>query len=184
MAIDASPSDVSGPKQDTATLIEVYKIAVATRQFELTQFWNRCNYFLVLNSGLFAAFFTIPEAQLRACAAIIGYIICILWFRVALGSKFWQMRWEHAVEELEAWMHHQGALGTPEMVFSERNVISVVRTHQLSNEKYAVDRFVNDLILTKPSVTQAMMLLIVAVSFVWLGLLIHQINRILLSALA
>ncbi len=74
---------------------DLYKVALDTRNFEISLFWQRSNYFLALNSALALGFFNLKEQGLYGLVmAIFGIIVSYLWVRVNLGSKFWQSRWE------------------------------------------------------------------------------------------
>ena len=92
-------------KVNAATTIEdkdIFKSALDTRNFEISMFWQRSNYFLVLNTALGVGVFKTewPESLVLA---LFGFFVSLLWFRVNLGSKYWQSRWEErlAVVELQ-----------------------------------------------------------------------------------
>lgn len=53
------------PRQITSA--EIYKMALDTRNLEINLFWQRCNYFLILNSALAYAYLRHgePLAKLR-----------------------------------------------------------------------------------------------------------------------
>jgi hypothetical protein len=82
---------------------EMYRTALETRNLEIKLFWQRSNYFLVLNTAIAVGYFTRDADDFDAFAlALIGVVVAYLWLRVNLGSKFWQSRWErrlHIVEE-------------------------------------------------------------------------------------
>jgi hypothetical protein len=92
------------PKYNLAPSIEdkdIYKIVFDTRNFEISLFWQRSNYFLVLNSALAVGFFNLKSQEYAFVLAILGFIVSVLWFRVVLGSKYWQSRWEHRLGVIE-----------------------------------------------------------------------------------
>lgn len=70
-------------------LEEQFKTALATRNLEINLFWQRCNYFLVLNSALAVGFFSLAQTRFQIPLAFLGLISSWLWFRVSLGSKYW-----------------------------------------------------------------------------------------------
>jgi len=72
---------------------DLYKIAIETRNLEIGLFWQRSNYFLILNTALAVGFFKVGNVYAIAIS-IFGAFVSLLWFRVNLGSKFWQSRWE------------------------------------------------------------------------------------------
>ena len=83
--------------------LERFKLILQTRDFEIEMFWKRCNYFLVLNTalavGVFASFGGNKAILPFICFA--GAFVCYAWFKVGLGSKFWQSHWEQIVEEMQ-----------------------------------------------------------------------------------
>jgi hypothetical protein len=80
---------------------EAYKIALDTRNLEIGLFWQRSNYFLALNTALAIGFFNINDRGYTLLLALFGFAISLLWYRVNLGSKFWQSRWEHRLRVVE-----------------------------------------------------------------------------------
>jgi hypothetical protein len=86
--------------------LEAYKTALATRNMEINLFWQRSNYFLVLNTAIAVGFFSRlpsrhPHDKYAFGLAVIGIVIAVLWVRINLGSKFWQSRWEHRLHLVE-----------------------------------------------------------------------------------
>lgn len=83
---------------------ELYRIALETRNFEITLFWQRSNYFLVLNTAIAVGFFVSSlRVPLHALLlGIFGLLISVLWLAVNLGSRYWQIRWERRLEIVEA----------------------------------------------------------------------------------
>ena len=82
--------------------LELYKILLDTRNLEIKLFWERSNYFLVLNSALAVGVFTSAATKYEIFFAIIGLLVAILWFLVCLGSKYWQTRWEQRLHDFES----------------------------------------------------------------------------------
>ncbi len=160
--------------------MDLFKIALDTRNFEITNFWQRCNYFLVLNSALAVAFFGIKDEEFRLPSAVLGLIVCILWFRVALGSKYWQSRWEQAVDDLEEHYMQQGLISQKEELFSSylEHVRDRVKESLKWSQHHGFARWVDDLVLTKPSVTLSMMVLVLTFMGAWSGLIVYQLFRI------
>lgn len=86
---------------------EIFKIALNARDFEIKMFWQRCNYFLLLNSAVGAAVgATLASKNISVgiipflCA--IGMFVCLAWIKVGLGAKFWQTHWENIVVKFQA----------------------------------------------------------------------------------
>src|SRR5208337_3983956 len=84
---------------------DVYKMAIDTRNFEISMFWQRSNYFLVLNSALALGFFNLQKPDnLRVYPLVFagfGILVSYLWYQVNLGAKFWQARWEQRLLKVE-----------------------------------------------------------------------------------
>src|SRR5258705_9819865 len=79
----------------------IYRIAYDTRNFEISLFWQRSNYFLVLNTAIAVGFFSANRDAYRLGLSIVGLVVALLWVRINLGSKYWQVRWEHRLEIVE-----------------------------------------------------------------------------------
>src|SRR4051812_22956982 len=84
-------------------LEELYKVAVNTRQFEIQLFWQRSNYFLVLNTAIAVGFFAraVTYHWHSLLLAVFGCTVSVFWYRVNLGSRYWHVRWEVATQRME-----------------------------------------------------------------------------------
>jgi hypothetical protein len=82
---------------------DIYKALLDTRNYEITMFWTRSNYFLLLNSAIAVGLFGTREyyAKFAVVFAIFGLLASLLWFWVCLGGKYWQVRWEQQLAEYE-----------------------------------------------------------------------------------
>lgn len=81
--------------------IGFYKILLDTRNMEINLFWQRSNYFLVLNTGMAFGFFNLEAGIFAHIFALMGFLVSILWLRVCLGGKYWQSRWEQRLLDFE-----------------------------------------------------------------------------------
>ena len=81
--------------------LELYKMAVQTRNLEIGLFWQRSNYFLVLNTAIAVGFFNLTNTSYELLLSLTGIFVAGSWVRVNLGSKFWQMRWEFRSQQTE-----------------------------------------------------------------------------------
>jgi hypothetical protein len=54
---------------------DVYKLVSDTRNFEISLFWQRSNYFLALNSALAVGFFNIKIIKYQLFLAIFGLYV-------------------------------------------------------------------------------------------------------------
>ncbi len=75
-------------------LPDKYRTVLETRNLEIRLFWQRSNYFLVLNTALGTGFFVVKGDGFALLLSILGVVGSTLWLCVNLGSKFWQVRWE------------------------------------------------------------------------------------------
>lgn len=93
-----STTPYAGPIKD------LHATLVATRNLEIGLFWQRANYFLVLNSALAIGFFNLKDkdAKYTLVFGLVGLVASALWFWVCLGGKFWQTRWEQRLMDFEA----------------------------------------------------------------------------------
>lgn len=108
---------------------EIFRIALKARNFEIKMFWQRCYYFLFLNTSVGIAIATaiagnvnIKDSALLTdvipflCA--IGAFVCLAWVKVGLGSMFWQEHWEGIVVD------YQRKLGLK----GEKDIFSTINT--------------------------------------------------------
>ncbi len=155
-----------GVEVDSAKLCELYKIAIETRQLEIQLFWQRSNYFLVLNTAVAAAYFSVSSCWHSLILAIFGVAVSALWLLVNFGSKYWQVRWEAAAERLEK----QFAAGarmfsaSPEQIQEE--VEGLLRKYKRTKLQALFDPW----ILKKPSVSTMMIYLAVIFELLWIVL--------------
>jgi hypothetical protein len=80
---------------------DAYAHLIATRNLEINLFWQRSNYFLVLNTAIALGFFELEHWLHALIFAVLGVAVSLLWVLVCLGSKFWQARWEGRLSEFE-----------------------------------------------------------------------------------
>ena len=153
-------------KYNLATTIEdkdIYKAALDTRNFEIAMFWQRSNYFLVLNTALGVGFFK-TELFESLGLAVFGFFVSLLWFRVNLGSKFWQSRWEQRLAKVEKKV-------APELQFfaAEWSLIfaDVDSSLQTTKHKSRFRNWLNKQTLKKHSVSYNMTLLSVFFMIGW-----------------
>ncbi len=156
---------------------DIYRMAYETRNLEINLFWQRCNYFLVLNSALALGYFNIRDAIYQFPVSILGLVVCMLWYRVALGSKYWNSRWEHVLREVEAVYIRHGYIEHGVELFSAdpRRVGKDVAESIPSWSHGLFARIIANRVLTKPSVTLTMTMLVIVFIASWSLLLLYQI---------
>lgn len=82
--------------------IDSFKTAFEARNLEITLFWTRSNYFLLLNTVIFSGLlFRITDTMVSMGLSLLGLLSSVLWFLVNSGSRFWILRWEGKLEEIE-----------------------------------------------------------------------------------
>lgn len=155
-------------------LKELYKIALDTRNFEINLFWQRCNYFLVLNSALAIAYLNLQNEALSIPVAGLGMIVCVLWLRVAFGSKFWQERWELCLSTVEKRLITEKKF-PPDFELFSMSILKAESEVRKSLKHDGLYGVLDKHILRKPSVTLAMMYLVIAFVTSWALLLVYRV---------
>lgn len=175
-SLAANGPDRSPSKSISITPYELFKTALDTRNLEINLFWQRCNYFLVLNSALAYGVISGKSNHYLLPLAILGTLVCLLWYRVALGSKYWQERWEFCLKDLEERLKEQKKFSADVALFSGdwQDIQDEVRYSLSSSQHSLFEKFIDRQILTKPSVTQSMIYLVIIFFFGWLILLLTQ----------
>ena len=148
------------------TMIEdkdLYRVALDTRNLEITLFWQRCNYFLVLNSALALGFFNLKAPEYSVLLAVVGLVTSGLWFAVSLGSKFWQSRWEYRLSQIEKQVAPGLNFFSADLATVQRDVEDSIRF----SEHFWARRWLDRLVLKKPSVSLMMTLLSLVFVAAW-----------------
>lgn len=89
-------------------LKDAYQLAIFVRDFEITQLVQRNNFFMVFQGVLLAGLLQASNSSnghitpvVAFLVSLAGLLVSVLQFFMASGAKFWQERWEHAVETAE-----------------------------------------------------------------------------------
>lgn len=162
---------------------DLFKFVLDTRNFEITNFWQRSNYFLVLNTGLAIGFFNLKDgaAVYAPLVAALGVFVCFLWTRVALGSKFWQVHWEQKLAEVERMYLARGILDAELGLFSQSMTEvkdEVRKTLESESHHGRLAKWIDSLVMRKPSVTLAMITLSASFGLAWAGVLTMSVIRL------
>ncbi len=143
---------------------DIYKVALDTRNFEISLFWQRSNYFLVLNSALVVGFLNLTKLEYAFPLAAFGFFVSVLWLRVNLGSKFWQSRWEQRLSEIERKI-------SPDLQFfaADWNTIrsDVERSLKNNNHQGCFHQWLDNQVMKKHSVSYNMTLLSIVFCLGW-----------------
>ena len=153
--------------------LEAYKIALQTRNFEISLFWQRSNYFLALNAALALGFFRLNDSPYAFALASLGILVSFLWFQVNLGSKFWQSRWEERLKKQELKL-------APNLDFfaATKDTIENDVSESLGGVFPAngwFKRWINKQVSKKPSVSDSMLKLSLVFMFGWVLMLIIKV---------
>lgn len=167
--------------ETSPTTFDLYKIALDTRNFEIDLFWKRSNYFLVLNTAIAVGFFSLlansndvkHSEWLGTGIAVFGLVVSFLWFKVTLGSKFWQEHWERRLHEKEEELNEE----------NKKRKICLFSTSKADVHKCVYDGLMRnsqlsctDLwVLKKPSVSRNMMALSISFVVIWVLLLLYSL---------
>ena len=154
---------------------ELFKVAVSTRQFEIQMLWQRSNYFMVLNTAVAVAYFSLKgERQgIEPVVVLLGVLICVVWFNVNLGSKYWQSRWEEAAARFERICAPEAKL----FAADQSETFEEVKVSLARNSHNRFQRWIDGEVLKKPSVSFWMMVLSISFISFWMALFIFSIGQ-------
>ena len=155
-------------KKPPVEIKDLYKTLLDTRNLEINLFWQRSNYFLVLNTGIAFGFFNTKE-RFAIIFAIVGLFASLLWFWVCLGGKYWQTRWEQRLYDFEKER-------LPDLDFfaasPERIQSDVEKGLAFHKDMRWSQKLVYKLALKKPSVSYSMIRLAALFTLGWFGFLL------------
>jgi hypothetical protein len=86
--------------------MENFKMVVEHFNQDLREFWNRANFYLLTNAGLFSAFLIVYPSLLTdhplivMVVPVLGATIAILWYLVLHGAQYWIEQWRQEVIKL------------------------------------------------------------------------------------
>lgn len=148
---------------------DVYKMAIDARNFEVSMFWQRSNYFLVLNTAIALGFFNLQKPEFTRIYSLVlagfGILVSYLWYQVNLGAKFWQCRWEQRLLEVENIL----IPGAKFFAADHSTILTDVQNSLSSGpKKSGFRRWLDKQILSKPSVSHSMILLSLLFLFGWI----------------
>lgn len=153
--------------------LDQYKIAIETRNMEIGLFWQRSNYFLVLNTAIAVGFFSVGKNEYEVLLAIFGFLVSILWLRVNLGSKYWQSRWENRASKIEKEIDPSIQLFSASKDVTDRDVRESLLNHKKITQLGVYDRWV----LSKPSVSKTMSLLAGLFLILWFVVFVMVVQK-------
>lgn len=134
---------------------DLYKVAIETRNMEIKLFWERSNYFLVLNTAIAVGFFSLKDKVYTPGFAVLGVIVSLLWYFVNLGSKFWQSRWEQRLAILEEKISPKANMFSA----SWKTIHADVKKGLSNSNHKGIEKWLDKQIMRKPSVSNQMIFL-------------------------
>jgi len=147
---------------------ELYKMAVSTRQFEIQMFWQRSNYFMILNTAIAVGFFSLKTESYAPFLAGLGIAVSMFWYLVNLGGKYWQSRWEEA-----AWRFESECAPEAKLFAATKNEVKQeVVSSLVKGEHKGFQKWLDKQILKKPSVSYQMTFLSFFFVLFWITVLI------------
>jgi len=117
-------------------------------------------------AGLGTGFFAVRSDRFALLLGALGLVASWLWVMVNLGSRYWHLRWEQQVEDIE------GKLAPAFKQFflaNRKELDTIVKRGVQSHKRYRLDRGLwNWAVLRRPSVSYMMTLLSCAFFVFWL----------------
>ena len=146
---------------------DLYKIALETRNFEISLFWQRSNYFLALNTAIAVGFFLKAAGVYQIWLGIFGFLVSVLWVVINCGSKFWQSRWEARLNIAEGELRKDINYFSADWETLQNDVKNSIAFSNHGRLRKIFDK----LVLAKPSVSFVMILLSILFVIFWITLL-------------
>ena len=163
-------------ENDIEALKSLFKIALATRDFEITQLVQRNNFFMIFQGVLFAGVMqsahTKPLVSFLVC--FVGLAVSLFQAGMASGAKFWQEYWEEALKEVEKKLLFR--LCGPEaqrsyllaLFHDDREIYRKIVSRRLSGHKASFMSISSWLIMKQFSVSRIPIYVGLTLSIVWL----------------
>lgn len=92
MAVDEQQAEMS-------TKLKIYEVVGTHYRNDFTLFWQRTNFFLLINAGLFwfvlsaASNTDVKVTMMKVVASLTGLLISVVWFGVSRSSIVWIQVW-------------------------------------------------------------------------------------------
>jgi len=162
-------------ENDIEALKSLFKIALSTRDFEITQLVQRNNFFMIFQGVLFAGVMqsshTKPLISLLVC--LVGFMVSLYQVGMASGAKFWQEYWEEALKEVERKLlimlcGKQGQRGLLlELFHDDKETYRRIVSRRLSNHKNSFFSLSSWLIMKQFSVSRIPMYVGLTLALIW-----------------
>lgn len=168
------PIDIT-KNSDEKALKHLFKIALESRNFEITQLVQRNNFFMVFQGmifmGLIQSAHSVPIVSFMIC--VVGFVTSIFQAQMAAGAKFWQEYWEATLTILEKELLVKINTSTED----RRNLYALFHNEQdrytsLVRNKIGSKTIVDKMIMSRHSVSRIPIYVAMSLGFVWFLLIL------------
>jgi hypothetical protein len=118
-------------KKDQASCdIEIFKMVTSHFDQDLREFWNRANFYLLINAGLFSAFLIVYPALIKDHVLIVvevpllGITIAAFWYLTLRGAQYWIGQWRDEVIRLSKELDRFQCYANIEALVKKRRFLS------------------------------------------------------------
>ncbi len=172
---------IDTPKNsDEKALKHLFKIALESRNFEITQLVQRNNFFMIFQGvifmGLIQSTHTIAIVSFMIC--LVGLVTSFFQARMAAGAKFWQEYWEATLTKIE----RELLLQLHDSNEERRALFALFHNHQeiynsMVSQKIGTrsSSFVNKMIMSRHSVSRIPIHVAISLGIIWFALLLCTI---------
>lgn len=89
--------------------LELYKIAVNTRNLEIDLFWKRSLFFWGFITATYIGYLKTPHCDylVRFILLNFGFLVSLGWYLINRGGKYWQENWEDVITNFETHVDKQ-----------------------------------------------------------------------------
>ncbi|MBH0026300.1 hypothetical protein I6F53_04795 [Pseudoalteromonas sp. SWN29] len=165
---------------DEKALKQLFKIALDSRNFEITQLVQRNNYFMIFQGvifmGLIQSTHEIPIVSFMIC--IVGLVTSCFQARMASGAKFWQEYWEATLTKLERALLSQLRNSNDErcalfaLFHDDQEVYNSMVREKIGSSSAS---FINKMIMNRHSVSRIPIQVAISLGGIWFLLLLCTI---------
>ncbi|BDP35017.1 hypothetical protein ACEWAO_14480 [Vibrio parahaemolyticus] len=162
---------------DEKALKHLFKIALESRNFEITQLVQRNNFFMVFQGvifmGLIQSAHTVPVVSFMIC--VVGLVTSVFQAQMAAGAKFWQEYWEATLTRLE----HELLLQIHDSTEERRCLYSLFHNRQERYNTIVREKIggrsrslVNKMIMNRHSVSRIPIYVAISLGLIWFLLML------------
>lgn len=166
---------------DASALKSLFKIALETRNFEISMLVQRNNFFMIFQGVLFAGVVQssheVPVVSFIVSLA--GFLVSAYQVKMAAGAKFWQECWEETLKKVEvelvAAMNSNAKRRKTFFLFhDESNVYHAMVKERLNSHGCSL---INNLILRRYSVSRVPIYVAIVLAAIWFVLMLCTLQE-------